>query len=174
IYWTPFAGARAIDGDIRTRWGQLGWELGYYGYPVADARCGLRNGGCLQHFQGGSIYWTPFAGARAIDGDIRTRWGQLGWELGYYGYPVADARCGLRNGGCLQHFQGGSIYWTPFTGAQAIDGAIRARWGQLGWENGYLGYPVAPAVRAPDGDASQRFQGGTLHWSMRTGQVRAS
>ncbi|MGY1849148.1 reprolysin-like metallopeptidase, partial [Blastococcus sp. SYSU DS1021] len=134
IYWTPFAGARAIDGDIRTRWGQLGLELGRYGYPVADARCGLRDGGCLQHFQGGSIYWTPFAGARAIDGDIRTRWGQLGWELGRYGYPVADARCGLRDGGCLQHFQGGSIYWTPFAGARAIDGDIRTRWGQLGWE----------------------------------------
>ncbi|WP_346620024.1 reprolysin-like metallopeptidase [Blastococcus montanus] len=173
IYWTPFAGARAVDGDIRARWGALGWELGRYGFPVTDARCGLRDGGCLQHFQGGSIYWTPFAGARAVDGDIRARWGALGWELGYFGYPVTDARCGLRGGGCLQQFQGGSIYWTQSTGAQAVDGAIRSRWGQLGWENGYLGYPVQGAVRLPDGDASQRFQGGTLHWSARTGLVRA-
>jgi uncharacterized protein with LGFP repeats len=86
---------------------------------------------------------------------------------------VAGARCGLVGGGCLQLFQGGSIYWAPGIGAQAVDGAIRTRWGQLGWEYGYLGYPVAGAVRLSNGDASQRFQGGTLYWSARTGQVTA-
>jgi uncharacterized protein with LGFP repeats len=80
--------------------------------------------------------------------------------------------CGLRGGGCYQPFQGGSIHWSPATGAQATNGAIRARWGQLGWENGFLGYPAAAAQVLPNGDVSQRFQGGTLHWSARTGQVR--
>ncbi len=174
VYWSPVTGAAAIDGQIRDRWGQLGWENGYLGYPVGGARCGLRAGGCLQLFQGGSIYWTPATGARAVDGAIRDRWGSLGWEIGYFGYPVTDARCGLRGGGCLQLFQGGSIYWSPATGAQAVDGAIRDRWGQLGWENGYLGYPVAGAVRLPNGDATQRFQGGTLRWSAATGRVTAS
>ncbi|SFO94796.1 LGFP repeat-containing protein [Geodermatophilus dictyosporus] len=173
VYWTPATGAVAIDGDIRTRWGQLGWENGHYGYPQANARCGLVGLGCVQQFQGGSVYWTPATGAVAIDGDIRTRWGQLGWENGYYGYPQAGARCGLRDGGCLQQFLRGSVYWSPATGAQAIDGAIRRHWGQRGYENGPLGYPVAGAVRLPNGDASQRFQGGTLLWSAATGQVRA-
>jgi uncharacterized protein with LGFP repeats len=171
IYWSPATGARAVDGAIRDTWGSKGWELGYFGYPVADARCGLRGGGCLQLFQGGSIYWSPATGARAVDGAIRDTWGSKGWELGYFGYPVADARCGLRGGGCLQLFQGGSIYWSPATGAQAVDGAIRDTWGQLGWELGHLGYPAAGAVVLPNGDAAQRFQGGSLYWSARTRQV---
>ncbi|MCW2684917.1 MAG: Peptidase and in kexin sedolisin [Blastococcus sp.] len=171
IYWSPATGVRAVDGDIETRWGQAGWEDGHLGYPVADARCGLRDGGCLQVFEGGSIYWTPLTRARLVDGDIRAAWGRKGWELGYFGYPVADARCGLRGGGCLQLFQGGSIYWSPATGAQAVDGAIRDTWGQLGWELGHLGYPAAGAVVLPNGDAAQRFQGGSLYWSARTRQV---
>ncbi|MGY1673509.1 LGFP repeat-containing protein, partial [Geodermatophilus sp. SYSU D00710] len=96
-----------------------------------------------------------------------------GWENGWYGYPVAGARCGLRDGGCLQEFQGGSIYWSPATRAQAVDGAIRWAWAARGYENGHLGYPMAGGVRLPSGDASQRFQGGTLHWSAATGLVRA-
>ncbi len=174
IYWTRGTGARAVDGAIRDRWGSLGWELGYLGYPVSDAHCGLRGGGCVQLFRGGSIYWSPVSGAQAVDGDILRRWGRMGYENGPLGYPVAGARCGLRDGGCLQLFQGGSIYWSPATGAQGVDGAIRDRWGQLGWENGYLGYPVAGAVRLPNGDATQRFQGGTLRWSAATGRVTAS
>ncbi len=169
IYWSPATGAHVVDGDIRTRWGQLGWENGGYGYPVAGAWCGLRDGGCLQHFQRGSIYWTPATGAVAIDGDIRSRWGQLGWELGRYGYPVANARCGLRDGGCLQLFQGGSIYWTPFTGARAVDGDIRARWGQLGWELGYYGYPTSDAVCSRDAVCAQDFQGGSIFWTPSSG-----
>ncbi|WP_456877432.1 reprolysin-like metallopeptidase, partial [Geodermatophilus sp. SYSU D00710] len=91
---------------IADRYRQLGGASGRLGPPVTSERCGLRDGGCLQEFQGGSIYWTPATGAHAIDGEIRARWGSLGWENGWYGYPVAGARCGLRDGGCLQEFQG--------------------------------------------------------------------
>ena len=172
VYWAPGRGAHAVDGDIRARWGTVGWEFGRYGYPVAEARCGLAGGGCLQEFQGGTIYWSARTGAQAVDGDIRARWGTLGWEFGRYGYPVAGARCGLAGGGCLQEFQGGAVYWSPATGAQAVDGDIRARWGQLGWEYGQLGYPVAGAVVLPNGDATQRFQRGALYWTAGTRQVR--
>ena len=92
--------------------------------------------------------------------------------MGLYGYPVAGARCGLAGGGCLQEFQGGAVYWSPATGAQAVDGDIRTRWGQLGWEYGQLGYPVTGAVVLPNGDASQRFQRGSLYWTAGTRQVR--
>jgi uncharacterized protein with LGFP repeats len=172
IYWSPATGAQPVNGAIRSRWGSVGWENGFLGYPTGGAVCGLRTGGCYQEFQGGAILWSPASGAQPVNGAIRTRWGQLGRENGQLGYPVAGAVCGLRNGGCLQNFQGASIYWSPASGAQPVNGAIRTRWGQLGWENGYLGYPVEAAVTLPNGDVSQRFQGGALSWSARTGQVR--
>ena len=136
VYRSRLTRAIVVDGDIRARWGTLGWENGHLGYPTGEASCGRRGGGCLQQFQGGWVYWSPATGAAAIDGQIRERWGQLGWENGYLGYPVGGARCGLRAGGCLQLFQGGSVYWTAATGARAVDGAIRDRWGSLGWELG--------------------------------------
>ncbi|WP_448641035.1 reprolysin-like metallopeptidase [Geodermatophilus sp. URMC 63] len=174
VYWSPATGAQPVNGAIRARWGQLGWENGWLGYPVTGEVCGLRSGGCYQHFQNGSVYWSPGTGAQPVNGAIRARWGQLGWENGWLGYPVTGEVCGLRSGGCYQHFQNGSVYWSPATGAQPVNGAIRARWGQLGWENGYLGYPVAEPVTLSNGDVSQRFQGGGLYWSARTGQVRGS
>jgi uncharacterized protein with LGFP repeats len=95
-----------------------------------------------------------------------------GRHHGLLGYPTGGEVCGLRGGGCYQDFQGGAIIWSPASGAQPSHGAIRARWGQLGWENGFLGYPVAAPAILPNGDVSQPFQGGGLYWSARTGQVR--
>ncbi len=170
IYWSPATGAQPVNGAIRGRWGSLGWENGSLGYPVGAERCGLRDGGCLQDFQGARIYWSPATGAQPVNGAIRARWGQLGWENGYLGYPTGREVCGLRGGGCLQHFQGGSIYWSPATGAQPVNGAIRGRWGQLGWENGYLGYPLAaPVCGLRDGGCRQDFQGGLIFWSAGSG-----
>ncbi|MGY2084904.1 reprolysin-like metallopeptidase [Blastococcus sp. SYSU DS0539] len=175
LYWSPATGAQPVTGAIRGHWGQLGWENGYLGYPVAAEVCGLRGGGCVQNFQGGTLYWSPATGAQPVKGAIRARWEATGWENGYLGYPVAAEVCGLRDGGCVQNFQGGTLYWSPMTGAQPVNGAIRSRYGQLGWENGYLGYPVGPGpVPRPNGDEYQRFQGGMLYWSATTGQVRAS
>src|SRR6266568_1195805 len=41
---------------------------------------------------------------------------------------------------------------------------IRDKWSALGWERGFLGYPVADEVGVTGGRAS-RFQGGTIYWS---------
>ncbi|MET4588373.1 uncharacterized protein with LGFP repeats, partial [Pseudarthrobacter sp. PvP022] len=55
-------------------------------------------------------------------------------------------------------------------GAQATYGAIRVRWGSLGFENGKLGYPVSGEVCGqPDGGCFQRFQGGTINYSLTRG-----
>ncbi|SDC06871.1 LGFP repeat-containing protein [Geodermatophilus telluris] len=173
VHWSPATGAQPTNGALRARWASLGAETGFLGYPRDVAVCGLRNGGCFQGFQGGWLYWAPATGAQPLNGAIRSTWLSEGWENGYLGYPAAAAACGLRNGGCAQAFQGGSIHWSPTTGAHPVHGAIRTRWAQLGWENGYLGYPVGGAYALPNGDAAQSFQGGRLHWSARTGQVTA-
>jgi uncharacterized protein with LGFP repeats len=78
--------------------------------------------------------------------------------------------CGLRGGGCLTHFQNGSIYYSPATGAHPISGGILSGWAAQGWENGAWGYPAASAV-ATSGGVTQRFQNGTATWNATTGEV---
>ncbi|WP_354298687.1 LGFP repeat-containing protein [Pseudarthrobacter sp. PvP022] len=47
---------------------------------------------------------------------------------------------------------------------------MRVRWGSLGFENGKLGYPVSGEVCGqPDGGCFQRFQGGTINYSLTRG-----
>jgi len=56
--------------------------------------------------------------------------------------------------GRYNHFDGGdggSIYWTPSTGAWSVHGAIRGHWASLGWEAGPTGYPTTDERTTPDG-----------------------
>jgi uncharacterized protein with LGFP repeats len=170
IHWSPATGAQITSGGIRNAWASQGWENGYLGYPLTGTVCGLRNGGCGQAFQGGSIHWSPATGAQITSGGIRTAWASQGWENGYLGYPTTGTICGLRNGGCGQAFQGGSIHWSPATGAQITSGAIRDAWARQGWESGRLGYPTAGET-VSGGVARQTFQGGSITVDLRTGRV---
>ena len=170
IHWSPATGAFATWGAIRTTWGALGYENGKLGYPTSNERCGLADGGCYQSFQGGTIHWSPATGAHATWGAIRAAWGALRYENGKLGYPTSNERCGLADGGCYQSFQGGTIHWSPATGAHATVGAIRAAWGALGYENSKLGYPTSNERCGLAGSGCyQSFQGGTIHWSPATG-----
>jgi uncharacterized protein with LGFP repeats len=57
-----------------------------------------------------------------------------------------------RDGGCYRHYENGSIYWSPKSGANEVHGDIRAKWASLGWELGFLGYPPQTDQSAtPDG-----------------------
>ena len=138
-----------VHGAIATAWAGLGGGNGKLGYPTSNERCVLAGRGCYQSFQGGTIHWSPATGAFATWGAIRTTWGALGYENGKLGYPTSNERCGLANAGCYQSFQGGTIHWSPATGAYATWGAIRATWGALGYENGKLGYPISNETLRP-------------------------
>ncbi|WP_249027836.1 N-acetylmuramoyl-L-alanine amidase, partial [Blastococcus saxobsidens] len=168
IYASNRTAAHVLRGPIRDRWAAAGWERGALGYPVGDPSCGLRDGGCFQHFQGGSIYWSPATGARVLSVEVRDRWGAAGWENGALGYPVSDVGS-LKEGGRFVHFQGGSIYWSPGTGARIVSGVVRDRWAASGWENGPLGYPVGDVTRLADGGMFAHFQRGSVYWSSGTG-----
>jgi uncharacterized protein with LGFP repeats len=172
IHWSPATGAFATWGGIRSTWASLGYEKGKLGYPAGKETCGLINGGCYQAFQGGTIHWSPATGAVATWGGIRATWASLGYEKGKLGYPTGRETCGLINGGCYQTFQGGTIHWSPATGAFATSGPIRATWGSLGYERGRLGYPASAEACDPvSGACSQRFQNGTITWSAAQGSV---
>lgn len=167
VHWTQATGAYGTWGGIRNRWRDLSWERGPLGYPTSNERCGLKDGGCVQDFQGGSIHWKQGVGAHPTWGGIRNKWRDVGWENSNLGYPVRAEICGLRGNGCYQRFEGGDIHWSPSTGAHPTWGGIRTAWGSQGYEGGRLGYPTSDEY-VRDGRTWQDFQGGRISW--RSGQ----
>jgi uncharacterized protein with LGFP repeats len=166
IYWTPGTGAWAVHGAIREAWGRLGWEGGSLGYPLVNESPTKDGIGRYNHFQSGSIYWTPKTGAQGVQGAIRQVWSGSGWENGPLGYPVTSELVTPDRTGRFNHFQNGSIYWTPGTGPQSVQGGIRTVWSELGWERGPLGYPITHELIAPDGRGRfNHFQNGSIYWS---------
>ena len=172
INWTPTTGAHALHGAIRDEWGRTGWENGPLGYPTSGEVCGLRNGGCHQDFQNGQVHWSPGSGAHATRGAIRDEWRATGWENGPLGYPTTGEVCGLRNGGCYQTYQGGSVHWTSATGAHATHGAIGERWASQNWEQGPLGYPTSDEIATGTG-SYQMFEGGAIIWTANGSRTEA-
>ena len=138
--------------------------------PLTD-ETGTPDGvGRFNHFEGGSIYWTPKTGAWEVHGLIRDKWASMGWERSFLGYPVTDETKTPDGVGRYNHFQGGSIYWTPKTGAWEVHGLIREKWASLGWERSALGYPVSDEQDLPGGGGKfSQFQGGRIVWKPSTG-----
>ncbi len=103
----------------------------------------------------------------------------LGGPGGFLGQPIdagaGSAEMDTADGrGRVRDFEGGSIYWTPTTGAHEVHGDIRARWADMSWERSYLRYPVEdernafPTERPLgqfQGARTSRFQGGYIVWA---------
>lgn len=60
IYWHPDSGAHEIYGAIRAKWAEMGWEKSSLGYPLGAERD--QDGGRIQQFQGGLLFWTAKGG----------------------------------------------------------------------------------------------------------------
>lgn len=129
--------------------------------PLPDGR------GRVRDFDNGSIYWSPETGAHEVHGAIRDKYGKV---RKWIGYPTTD-ETGCPDGvGRFNHFEHGSIYWTPETGAHEVHGAIRDKWQSLGWERSKLRYPTTDEHDIPGGRASN-FQGGEIRWTQTGGPV---
>ncbi|WP_245573960.1 AbfB domain-containing protein [Amycolatopsis nigrescens] len=125
-------------------------------------------------YQRGRLYWTKEAGAKEIEGYILESYLKLGGhQSNEYGVPVTD-ETGTPDGvGRFNHFlRGGSIYWTPSTGAHPVYGAIKQLWKSMDWERSYLGYPTGDPVYSP-GLVRQVFQGGRIDHNPDTGATTA-
>jgi endonuclease/exonuclease/phosphatase family metal-dependent hydrolase len=164
IYWSPNTGAFELHGAIRDKWATFLWERGFLGYPVSDETVTPDGRGRYNHFQGGSIYWSPETGAFEVHGAIREKWAESGWEQGFLGYPVTDETVTPDGRGRYNHFQGGSIYWTPETGAHEVHGSIRDKWAELGWERSTLGYPTSDEQDGLYKGRISYFEGGSIYW----------
>ena len=175
IYWTPTTKAHSVTGEIRAKWASLGWEKGL-GYPTTDTKASADKVGQYNHFAGSgtrSIVWSPKTGAHVVQGAIRAKWIALGAETGALGYPITDEKGTPDKKGAYNHFSGSngsSIYYSPATGAHAVQGVIRAKWASLGWETSRLGYPTSDQRLIPTGRVSE-FQHGRLTWDRTTKKV---
>lgn len=162
IYWSAASGAHPVVNHFFAAWQRNGWEGGVLKYPTSD-ELPAANNGRRQDFQGGTAYW-HFNEAYFVGGAIRDKWNAVGAEGGFLGYPITDEQ-GTPNGGRFNRFEHGAIYWSAATGAQAMSDVFFTKWASLGYETGYLGYPVAGDVLNTDGSGRhQQFQGGYIYW----------
>ena len=170
IYWSPLTGAWEVHGAIRNHWAGLRWEASALGYPLTDETPTLDGQARFNNFQSGSIYWTPTTGAWEVHGAIGAHWAALPSNTGVLGYPVTD-ETGTPDGiGRFNHFQSGSIYWTPTTGAWEVHGAIQAHWAALRWEASAVGYPKTDETGTSDGVGRYNdFQFGSIYFTPQTG-----
>lgn len=155
-----------VHGAIFRKWNSLGREKGVLGYPVTDEKTAPDKKGKYSHFQFGSIYYHPSTGnAFEMHGEINKLWAKLGYERGPLGYPVSDETATPDGIGRFNHFQHGSIYWTPGTGAHEVYGAIHKHWASIGYEKSVLGYPVSGERSEGKKTRYSVFQNGVIYWS---------
>jgi hypothetical protein len=166
VFWTAALGAHSLTQNFRVLWGTYGFETGWLAYPTSETYCGLKDGGCYQTFQGGYIFTSPATGAHAIKPEVRTLWGQYGFETGILGYPSAEP---VSTGGSsyTQAFQGGTV--------SVSSGLAKLISTTDPWSNGvitnpWLGSAVSPIYTGLKNSGQyQTFQNGFLFATPTTG-----
>jgi hypothetical protein len=96
---------------------------------------------------------------------ITAKYLELGADRSVLGTPQGDERPTPDGVGRYRHFERGSIYWSPSTGAHEVHGLIRQKWAELGWERSFLGYPTSDETPLPNrAGAFSQFQRGAIYW----------
>ena len=155
---------------IEAHWLSLGGAAGILGDASAEAQAVV--GGAGQRFAGGSIYWSPPAGAHAVYGQIGARYHALGGPESPWGMPISDETDGDVSGARLGVFVGGIIVWSPATGAHGVRGPVLDRWSALGGAAGSgMGLPTGSTEAVSTG-LRGFFENGEIHWSPSTAALR--
>ena len=160
---------------INAKYAALGGAKGFLGVNETPVTVCPDKVGHFQHFKGGSIYWHPQTGAHEVQGLIRGKWAEMGWERSFLGYPTSDETTGKDPAGAgrFSLFQNGAIYWAPSADngkPHEVHGDILQRYLALGAEGSVLGYPVTDATLTPDRQGwFNHFQAGSIYWTGHTG-----
>lgn len=159
IFWTPEHGAFVVRGAINAAWDKLGSSGGVLGVPVGDE---TYNGEVsAQKFSGGQVSWNrqtkqfstePPALADQLKGlqvaidptaAINMAWRAAGGPNGPLG-AKKGAQYPIGGDGIVQDFVNGKVYFSPATGANAVESNILAKYESLGGPAGSdLGFPTA-------------------------------
>jgi V8-like Glu-specific endopeptidase len=169
-----------VYGAIRTKYDSMGGIWSILGLPTTEERPTTCGAGRYNFFDEGTIHATATVAPHATTGPILDKWASMGWECSYLGFPtsdVSDTTCPDKQKapGRYSLFEHGAIHWSPNVGAFATNGAIKAKWAALGWECGYLGFPVNDESNTTCTDKRgargrfNSFEGGSIHWSPNVG-----
>ncbi len=159
IYWTADHGAFVVRGAINAAWDKLGSSGGALGVPVSDET--YDGEVATQAFSTGRVSWNRLTKAfTTVPPDLANQltdlqvpidptaainmaWRASGGPSGPLGavqgdqYPVAGDGLG-------QNFAGGKVFFSPATGANAVESDILAKYESLGGPGGStLGFPIA-------------------------------
>lgn len=159
IFWTPDHGAFVVRGALNAAWDKLGSSGGVLGAPIGDET--YDGEVTSQKFSGGQVSWnrktkefttTPPALADqlkdlqvAIDptAAINMAWRAAGGATGPLGAKKGD-QYPIGGDGIAQDFTGGKVFFSPATGANAVEGAILQKYESLGGPvSSDLGFPIA-------------------------------
>jgi len=158
---------RLVSGALGDRYRQIG--MGASSIGLATGAAEQVTGGWRQSFQNGIILHSASGGWEIPQGPVLTEYVRLAGRDGFLGWPTEAYRCGLKDGGCYQGYQNGSIHWSAASGAHSTSGAIRTLWEASGWETGLMGYPTGDVITEGT-TLRQTFQGGE---AMVTGTAAA-
>lgn len=159
IYWTPDHGAFVVRGAINAAWDKLGSSGGVLGVPVSDET--YDGEVSSQKFSGGQVSWNrqtkqfttdpPVLADQlkdlqiAIDptAAINMAWRAAGGANGPLGAKQGGQHP-IGGEGVVQDFAGGKVYFSPATGANAVEGDVLAKYESLGGPGGSdLGLPIS-------------------------------
>lgn len=190
--------ADAISQYERSNRARLGESVG--SMARADAsKCGTE--GYYRAYRKGRVYWTSRGGAQATWGEIGERHIAMGGSGSQIGFPLTSERPAqespFRTSGVFQRFESGwnypdeicrelgmafgaSIYWSRQHGAHVTWGGIGEYYEDNGGTGGPLGFPITDELKVEpcerkNGDGAdgwlQRFEGGVVYWSEKTGAI---
>lgn len=171
IFWTPDHGPYVVRGAINSAWDKLGSSGGVLGVPVADE---TYNGEVSsQKFSGGQVSWNrqtkqfttePPGLADQLKGlqvaidptaAINMAWRAAGGPNGPLG-AKQGGQTALGGDGIVQSYAGGKVFFTPATGANALETDILAKYESLGGPVGSgLGFPVTNETDGGIGPSSR-------------------
>jgi uncharacterized protein with LGFP repeats len=179
IYWTADHGAFVVRGAINAAWDKLGSSGGALGVPIGDETYDGEL--ATQAFSGGKISWNrstkafvtvPPNLAGQLTGlpvpvdptaEINMAWRAAGGAAGPLGAKQGD-QAPVGTGGLAQVFSGGKVFFSPATGANAVETDILTKYEAAGGPGGDLGFPIAnetdgslkPASRVSEFSASDK------------------
>lgn len=169
IFVKSDTGAQPVAGAIGGVYQATGGPGGPLGYPTTPELATPDGRGRFNHFERGSVYWSPQTGAHAVRGAIRDEWARQGWEAGPLGYPVAEEVPTPGKDGAVQGFEIGAMYFSPANGTHRVQGMIMGKYAELGYEGGWLGFPKTSEIPVKDGGRFNQFEGGNIYWSPLSG-----
>ena len=105
-----------------------------------SAHCGAYGN---RNFYNDFTDWFGSTRRDTVIAELKSRYEALGGANGSLGKIIDNGYCDTGRTVCWQSFAGGSLIWSPASGAWESKGGIRDRWGQLGYQTGVLGFPVS-------------------------------